>query len=50
MNGFVNNDAIDKRISLINDLAFDMTQDPEMTRFLASISRAKELAIKGILF
>ena len=47
MSGYVNNDAIDRRIEMIHDLDFDINHDQEMIRFMASVSKAKEVAVKS---
>lgn len=46
--GYINNDAIDRKISMIHDLAFDLSHDPEIVRLLAAVSRAKDEAVKGM--
>ncbi len=46
--GYVNNDMIDRRISLLNDLGFDVNYDPEIIQFMSAIVHAKDIAIKGI--
>ena len=48
--GYVNNDMIDRRISLLNDLGFDVNFDPEIIQFMSAIVHAKDLAVKGISF
>lgn len=43
--GFINHDAIDKRISFVNDLSF-FHMDAKMIRFISAVSDAKIEAVK----
>lgn len=44
--GFINQDAIDKRIPFIHDLSFDFYQDAKMIKFISAVSDAKLEAVK----